>query len=471
MIRHNGQVIDNDVPDEAGTPGGLPVAAGADATPMSSGAGTTYTARAPAAARTALGVPAIAAVMLLSGAQAMTGDLDAGGNQLSNLGAPAVSSDAATKAYVDALAAGLAPRGNVRVMSVGNTVLAAPGATVNGVAMALTTPRQVFAAFEQSYPPESGLYEWNGAGVPATRTANMATGSSARAAYFFVEEGTYGDKGFLVTNDAGSDVVNTDTLVLAPFSISGLVAGAGLTMTGSTVDVGAGTGITVNANDVAIDPAVVATLTGAQTLTNKTLTSPRVGTSLNDTAGNELFKWNPIAAAVNELTVSNGDAGNGPALQATGDDTDISVRIIPKGAGDAVITGDLAATGGFRQTVGPFFVTLAASQTDAGTKYGDSVGFEWVAQFAGSVMGASGQLDAAVAGAGESAKVQVFKNGALLHAALDLDFTQAGAEVTDRVTAAKGAHAFVDGDRLKVVYDSTAITNTPKLVANLTVEC
>lgn len=58
-----------------------------------------------------------------------------------------------------------------------------------------------------------------------------------------------------------------------------LTAGLGLTGGGNlaanrTFNVGAGTGVTVNADDVAIDPLVVATLLGVQTLANKTLTTP-----------------------------------------------------------------------------------------------------------------------------------------------------------------------------------------------------
>jgi hypothetical protein len=61
----------------------------------------------------------------------------------------------------------------------------------------------------------------------------------------------------LTTNDP--IVLNTTALVFAQVGGGGTayIGGNGLVLTGSTFDVGAGTGITVNANDVAIDTAVV----------------------------------------------------------------------------------------------------------------------------------------------------------------------------------------------------------------------
>ena len=70
---------------------------------------------------------------------------------------------------------------------------------------------------------------------------------------------------------------NTDHALVAMTAGAGLTGGGDMTAS-RTFDIGAGAGITVNANDVAIDPLVVVTLTGAQTLTNKTLTSPTLTT-------------------------------------------------------------------------------------------------------------------------------------------------------------------------------------------------
>ena len=92
------------------------------------------------------------------------------------------------------------------------------------------------------------------------------------------------------------------------------------------------------------------TLTGTQTLTNKTLTSPIIGTSILDTGSNELFKLTATGSATNEFTVANAPNSSGPTLSATGSsDSNIDINITPKGTGSLLInppsTGSLTVSG------------------------------------------------------------------------------------------------------------------------------
>lgn len=84
----------------------------------------------------------------------------------------------------------------------------------------------------------------------------------------------------------------------------------------------------------------LATQAGVETLTNKTLTAPKVssGSHVGDTNGNELIKFPAaVANAVNELTISNAAADDAPEVAATGGDTHIGIRLKPKGAQGRVL--------------------------------------------------------------------------------------------------------------------------------------
>ena len=90
------------------------------------------------------------------------------------------------------------------------------------------------------------------------------------------------------------------------------------------------------------------TLTGTETLTNKTLTSPKIGTNILDTAGLELINLTATGSAVNEFTIANAATTAGPTLSATGE-TNVPINITPKGTGDVFInppsSGSLAIKG------------------------------------------------------------------------------------------------------------------------------
>jgi len=107
------------------------------------------------------------------------------------------------------------------------------------------------------------------------------------------------------------------------------------------------------------------TLTGTQTLTNKTLTSPKIGTSILDTNGNELALLTATGSAVNEFTIANAATGNDPTLSATGGDSNIDIAIKPKGTGETVFgTGAANAT---LTTSGAYDLVL---DTNSGTNSG-----------------------------------------------------------------------------------------------------
>ena len=108
--------------------------------------------------------------------------------------------------------------------------------------------------------------------------------------------------------------------------------GSSVTFTGgdtsSKIVYGTGSGSNPNIIDLGF-----VTTTGTQTLTNKTLTSPKIGTSILDTNGNQLALLTATSSAVNEVTLANAATGNNPILSATGDDSNIGISFVTKGTG------------------------------------------------------------------------------------------------------------------------------------------
>jgi len=116
------------------------------------------------------------------------------------------------------------------------------------------------------------------------------------------------------------------------------VSGSGATVTFGATDKGYkiiyldGVATNTGVYEVPLGDANEVTLTGTQTLTNKTLTAPKIGTSILDTNGNELLLLTATGSAVNELTLANASTGNGPILSATGE-TNVDINLNPKGTG------------------------------------------------------------------------------------------------------------------------------------------
>lgn len=170
---------------------------------------------------------------------AAAGDLDLGGNKVTNAADPTAATDLATMAYVDASRAGFrGAKDPVRVVAPAGFDTANPGATVDGVSL---------ANGDRFLVPDSGIYVFNGAGTAATADNTGVSDGTTVA----VAEGT--DAGYIYIQRA--DVSGGGTADWGVFQAGGIVygAGSGLALTGSTfslptVDVArGGTGATTAA--------------------------------------------------------------------------------------------------------------------------------------------------------------------------------------------------------------------------------
>jgi len=104
------------------------------------------------------------------------------------------------------------------------------------------------------------------------------------------------------------------------------------------------------------------TLTGTQTLTNKTLTSPKIGTNILDTNGNELINLTATSSAVNEITLANAATGNAPTITASGE-TNVSLNLVPKGSGTLQGNGSALKIAG-KETIWVPAAAMYASTTN-----------------------------------------------------------------------------------------------------------
>ncbi len=181
--------------------------------------------------------------------------IDNNGQRLVNVADPSAPTDAVNLQYLLAFIRGLRWKDPVRAASTGNINLAAPGASIDGVAMSVG---QRFLAKNQTAGAENGIYVWNGAAVAATRDLDADSAAELLGASVLVAEGTANaNKQFNQTVDAIT--LGTTTLTWVEFGGGGsaYTAGAGLALTGADFSVGQGAGIIVSADSIAVDFSVV----------------------------------------------------------------------------------------------------------------------------------------------------------------------------------------------------------------------
>ena len=149
-------------------------------------------------------------------------------------------------------------------------------------------------------------------------TANDGTGDTLRAAGVKI-------------NDNFSEIYNA------------LGTGSAITLTSSPAELNILDGATLTTTELNYVDGVTsavqtqldtkASLTGTETLTNKTLTAPKINL-INDANGNQILGTSATTSAVDYLVVKNGiGAGVPPHFYADGSSTNIGIHIQPKGTG------------------------------------------------------------------------------------------------------------------------------------------
>jgi hypothetical protein len=191
----------------------------------------------------------------LSAVGAPTGNVSMATYKITGLGTPSDGTDAATKAYVDAVSEGLHVHQAARVAILTDVAIATAlenGDTAGGVTLA-TGDRILLNG--QTNGAENGIYVVQPSGQ-ALRATDFDTATEVDSGDFiFVSAGTYANTGWVQTLKPAT--IGTDPISFTQFSGAGtFTAGNGLTLTGTVFS---------------IDTTVTSDLSTAQTLTNKSI--------------------------------------------------------------------------------------------------------------------------------------------------------------------------------------------------------
>jgi hypothetical protein len=192
------------------------------------------------------------------GSVAYTANQSFGGFKATNLAAPTSNTDAATKAYVDSVAQGLNTKTAVRVATTANITLSGTQ-TIDGVA--LSAGNRVLVK-NQTTTTQNGVYDVSAGAW--SRSTDSDTGVELVNAFYFVQEGLTQQATGFVQSTPGPITVGTSPIVFNQFSgAADYTAGAGLTKTGLTFDVGTASSSRIVVNADNIDLATTGVSAGA----------------------------------------------------------------------------------------------------------------------------------------------------------------------------------------------------------------
>jgi hypothetical protein len=184
------------------------------------------------------------------------GPLNLGNQRITNQADPTGAQDGATKNYVDNSVTGMQWKNPVNVATTGNITLSGTQ-TIDGVA---TFANWRVLVKNQTDATTNGIYTVQSTAWTRA-TDNDAVGEILSASVWVESGTTQADTAWVCTNDAPF-TLGTTAMTWVQFAGSGsVVAGAGMTQAGSTLNVIAGdTSLTVNADELHVNTAIIATV-------------------------------------------------------------------------------------------------------------------------------------------------------------------------------------------------------------------
>ena len=185
-----------------------------------------------------------------------SGQIDVSDSVITGLADPVQPTDAVNKRYADSARSGLSVKLAVKAATTAPVDLVTGGTIVIDGVQSIAAGDRILVK-DQADKKFNGIYVVN-AGGTWSRAPDADTSAEVTSGMFtFVEQGAInGDSGFVLITDNPIELGAT-ALDFALFSVSGtVIAGSGLVKVGDTLSVGAGNGITVDVDTVALNSSV-----------------------------------------------------------------------------------------------------------------------------------------------------------------------------------------------------------------------